>query len=730
MTIPNTLLDYALSYAMTFGWHIFPLRPCSKEPFSGIGVYQATTDTDQIRQWWTRWPDANIGLHCGPAGVLALDLDTYKAQYAGTELLTQEERQTTTSLTGNGGEHLLYQMPTGERFGNGGGKLPAGVDIRGDGGYLVLPPSVHPSGPRYQWEHGYGPDELRPQPLPEKLHHLLKAAQPSVGDQITFAATPLQKPALSQWPLSAAILRLIHEPRPPGKRSEADQRVITALVRAGASDDEIRAVFDHYPIGQQGKYAEKGRHGAQYLRHSIARARAYLHSTQREHLTDLGNARRLVRQHGHELRYCPTWRRWLVWDDKRWVVDTTGEVMRRAKATVQAIYAEAAQLAEENERSAVAKWAMKSEACTRLRAMIELAQSEPEIPVMPEQLDVNPWLLNVQNGTLDLKTGTLRTQRREDLITKLAPVAYDPNAVCPIWLHFLDRIMNHNRALIGFLQRAFGYALTGDTTEQVLFFCYGAGANGKSTLLETFRGVLGRDYAQQTPTETLLVKARSGGIPNDLARLQGARLVSAVEADAGRTLAEALVKQITGGDTITARFLHQEFFEFRPAFKLFVAANDKPHIRGTDHAIWRRIHLIPFTVTIPPEEQDKTLLTKLKGEWAGILTWGIQGCLAWLAEGLGVPAEVTAATQSYRAEMDVLGDFLDDCCHIQSTAQVTVKELYGAYTSWCACNGERPLAKRGFGLRLQERGFTPVRLGAAGTRAWCGLGLQIETDTK
>jgi putative DNA primase/helicase len=245
-------------------------------------------------------------------------------------------------------------------------------------------------------------------------------------------------------------------------------------------------------------------------------------------LTDLGNARRLVARHGHDLRYCPAWRRWYVWDGKRWASDTTGEVVRRAKETVRAIHAEAAHIVDEETYLDVVRWAMKSESRSAIAAMIDLAKSELGIPLMPDALDMNPSLLNVHNGTLDLKTGDLRPHRRQDLITKLAPVAYDPQAACPTWLAFLDRIFDHKPALIEFLQRAFGYALTGDTSEQVLFFCYGPGANGKSTLLETLRAVLGNDYSQHTPTSTLLVRTVGSAIPNDVARLKGARFVTAI----------------------------------------------------------------------------------------------------------------------------------------------------------------------------------------------------------
>jgi putative DNA primase/helicase len=265
--------------------------------------------------------------------------------------------------------------------------------------------------------------------------------------------------------------------------------------------------------------------------------------------------------------------------------------------------------------------------------------------------------------------------------------------------------------------------LTGSTREQVLFFLYGLGANGKSTLLEVLQALFG-DYATQTNTETFLVKHRGGGIPNDVAALKGARFVAAAEVEAGRRMAEVLIKQLTGGDKITARFLHGEFFEFKPTFKLWLSANHKPVIRGTDHAIWRRIRLLPFTVQIPKEEQDRELPEKLKAELPGILNWALAGCLQWQYGGLESPKEVTEATEGYREEMDVMADFLAERCFVAPGASATAKELYSSYTSWAEAMGEkRPYSQTAFGSALRERGFESGR-GAGGRTVWYGIGVQ------
>jgi putative DNA primase/helicase len=443
------------------------------------------------------------------------------------------------------------------------------------------------------------------------------------------------------------------------------------------------------------------------------------------HLTDLGNAQRLIAAHGVDLHYAHQHGRWLVWDGTRWAEDATAEVERRAKRTVRAMYAQAADDELDTDKAkALVKHALRSESHKAIGAMVALARSEAGIPVTVDQLDRNPWLLNVDNGVLDLRTGDLRSHRRQDLMTRLAPASYDPEATCPTWLGFLDRIMNGNQNLIQFLQRAIGYTLTGSARERVLFMLHGAGANGKSTLLETISTLLG-DYAKSTRAETLLVKTYDGGIPNDLAALKGARFVSTSETEDGKRLAEALVKALTGGDTISARFLRGEFFSFRATFKLWLATNHKPTIRGSDNAIWDRIKLIPFEIRIPDEEQDKELPAKLQLEQPGILAWAIRGCLEWQRQhGLGEPLEVRVATANYRQDMDVVATFIEECCVVGDGATERAQRLWEKWQSWCQDSGERPGTQKGFGLRLKEKGFQQGRThDREQARVWLGLGL-------
>jgi putative DNA primase/helicase len=434
--------------------------------------------------------------------------------------------------------------------------------------------------------------------------------------------------------------------------------------------------------------------------------------------TDLGNAERLVLRHGQDLRYCVPWHGWLVWDGRHWRRDDTLEVEQRAKATVQGIYAEAADIPDRERRERLAKWAVTSEADKHLKAMVSQARSQPGIPVRPEELDRDLWLLNVLNGTLDLRTGELRPHRREALMTKLIPVTYDPRATCRQWGQFLHRIMDKKTALIDYLQRAVGYSLTGSVQEQCFFFCYGTGQNGKSTFLEILLTLVG-PYGMQAVRELLMVR-RHEAHPTERADLYQKRLVATVEIDAGGRLSEALVKLLTGGERVRARRMREDFWEFDPTHKFWLAANHKPVIRGTDDAIWRRPRLIPFTVKIPEAERDPTLAEKLKGELPGILRWAVEGCLAWQQGGLQDPPDVMAAGQAYRAEMDLLGQFLSECCTVlpgRPELRTQSAVLYKAYSNYAGDD----LTQTMFTLRLKERGFTTTSM--RGRIYWQGIGL-------
>jgi putative DNA primase/helicase len=443
-------------------------------------------------------------------------------------------------------------------------------------------------------------------------------------------------------------------------------------------------------------------------------------------VSEVAMAERLVREHGRDLRNLhgesgpgP----WLVWAGMRWRVDDEGEVVRRATDTIRAMTAEANEIADDDQRKAVLRKLLAYESHQHIIGTVRLAASAPGVPVRHVDLDHDPWLLGVQNGAVDLRTGELRQPTRGDLITKQAGCAYDPEAKCPQWEAFLDRIMAGNQDLVGFLQRITGHALTGDTSEDVLFVFHGTGANGKSTLLRALLDLAG-DYGKPAAKDLLLAK-RDSGHTTDLADLRGARLVTVMETDEGRRLAEAEVKSLTGGDPVKARFLYQDNFTFEPTWKLFLACNHLPKVRGTDRAIWRRIKRVPFTVTIPDEEQEsrEVLRARFRAEQPGILRWAVEGCLAWQLVGLREPEEVRKATADYRAAEDTLAAFLEEECVLGPNNRVPKGALFARFADWAKRSGEAPLlSKRDFGNRLRERGHDEAKLHDG--HNWLGVGLR------
>lgn len=440
-------------------------------------------------------------------------------------------------------------------------------------------------------------------------------------------------------------------------------------------------------------------------------------------LNDLGNAERFIEQNGDSVLYCPEVDSWFVYSEGRWVRDAGKLMYQRAKGTINSISEEAKRddLSTEDKLNILAH-ANKSSSKGRIKAMLDLAKWEEGMTVNISQLDADPRLLNCKNCTLNLQTKELQPHNPADLITKMVQTSYDPEANCPIWYDFLNKIMKGNRDKIEFLKRAMGYSLSGEINEQCLFVLHGPGANGKSTLTEIFRELL-HDYAMHTTSDSLL-HSKSSPIRNDLARLNGARFVSAVEIGMGKKLDEALVKQLTGGDQVTARFLYNEYFEYKPSFKLFISANHRPEIRGTDNGIWRRIHLIPFDVTIPSEEIDKDLPMKLRQELPGILAWAVNGCIEWQSQGLNPPDSIKAATADYRAEMDILSSFIEDKCNCQSSERVAVGDLYEAFKKWSDFACQETVGKKIFGNLMRQKGFIQSKSGS--NRYWNGIKLNPE----
>lgn len=445
------------------------------------------------------------------------------------------------------------------------------------------------------------------------------------------------------------------------------------------------------------------------------------------HLTDRGNALRLVRQHGADFRHVHPWAKDLVWTGQRWQVDDTAQVERFAKGTVVRMYEEAAAAPDDSIRKALVSHALKSESAGSLAAMIRLARSESGIAVLPQDLDRDPWALTCPNGTLDLRTGRLRAHQRQDLATKMCPTPFDPKAACPLWERFLVEIFASDEELIAYLQRLFGYCLTGDVSEHLFPVCWGPGGNGKGTTLETIRATMGADYSMAAMPDFLMAR-RGEHHPTELADLFGKRLVICQETEKGRRLNEPLMKWLTGGDRLRARRMREDAWEFSPTHKLFFVSNYKPEIRGTDTGVWRRVRLIPFTVTFEGEKKDPKMGEKLKAEAPGILAWMVRGALDWQRNGMAAPQRVMVATAEYRSDQDIIGAFLADCCLTGSEVfRTRASALYQVFRRWVQDTGETggvaALSQTKFGTELQERGFARVK-----SNGWWYIGIAIREE--
>ena len=424
-------------------------------------------------------------------------------------------------------------------------------------------------------------------------------------------------------------------------------------------------------------------------------------------LNDSGNGQRLIHLYGNQVLFSPEMAQWYIWDGCRWELDRTNKIHRIAIRTSRIFRNTALQYQSQDEADPVVKFARSSGNLNKLLPMIQHVSAERYI--LQDDLDSKSHLLNCKNGVLDLKIGRLLTHDPALRLTKTTNVPYNPDAACPIFTAFLNRIFNEDQELIAFIQKAAGYIATGETSEQCFFVAYGTGANGKSTLVDAITGVL-EEFVQTIPTDVLMERQKGGTATPELARAKGARLVVAAESSDIACLNEAQIKQLTGGDKIAARPLYAQGFEYKPNFKIWLSTNHKPTIKGTDNGIWRRVILIPFTVTIPEEEQDPHLPEKLAAEREGILSWIAEGARQYYSEGLGRPAVIKNATAEYRTEMDILGGFLEDCVQ-PGDGRLLAKDLFTAYQKWAAENGEKEISQTAFGRKMNERGYKKLKKG-------------------
>jgi putative DNA primase/helicase len=416
---------------------------------------------------------------------------------------------------------------------------------------------------------------------------------------------------------------------------------------------------------------------------------------------DAGNADRLVQNFGEELRHLYATNTWYAWCGTHWAPDASGVVWQRGIDTARRIYASAERAINKELAVELGKHGNRSQSASRISAMIELARSNPTVAVTREQLDSNPWLLNVRNGTLDLQTGNLRPHSRDDLITRCAPVDYDPNATCETFERFLGEALPDENVR-AYVQRFVGYSITAVIREHVLVVFWGEGGrNGKGTLTNALKNVLGRYYTQ-APRD-LLMQSHGDKHLTGLTMLDGARLAVASETQTGAAFDQALVKQLCGGDPITANRMRQDHYTFDPTAKILLVTNPKPRVKDDDPATWARIHLVPWLVSFAGRE-DTSLGAKIAAEASGILRWAVEGCMEWQRIGLAPPDAVKHATEAYREEQDPLGEFFIEACEFDPDASVARKDMFECYERWAKAEGIRhPLSAKSFAQRLSAR---------------------------
>jgi P4 family phage/plasmid primase-like protien len=714
-TTTNTLLTAALEYAK-LGLAVFPLVPGDKVPQGWLapnGFKDATTDPEQIEAFWEAEPAANIGIACGAVsgGLWVLDVDTHRADGKKTLRLWLEESgaslpETVTAITGGDGIHHYFK--SNETIGTRIGIMP-GIDIKGKGSYIVVPPSVHPSGIAYRWEAGRSLAEI---PIAEAdgvicgiLEHSAtgsKAPRPKKsrgkipeGERNDTLTSHLGALRYKGWGLDALEAEAIRFNRemllPPLDDAEA----------LGVAQSVCR-----YPVGYEGT----GSSVDGVLLEKLAGL----------HPEDVGCYKNTEQGWSYlfadvfkgEARFCPERKAWFTYDGTRWRHDPAALAAgERAKRLADALYVYLMQVAEGMRGQFVKGW--HSWQRRNVRDTI-LKDAAGVYPVALAQFDTNPYLLNVSNGTLNLETGKLQPHSAEDLITRLAPVAYDPQASFPRWVQFIGEVMGGDTNTAHCLQQCLGYALSGSTELEKMFILYGATSrNGKSTLTETVLGVLG-EYGAAADPEMLSAARNTGGgmkATEDLAKLAGVRFVSVSEPPKGMNLNGAKVKQWTGSDTVRARFLHENSFEFRPRFKFFLNTNDLPLVSDTALFKSGRMVVIPFGRHFTEAEQDTTLKQQFSTDAArsAVLNWLAEGWQSFRSQGLVLPDAVTSAVGEYSAESDAIRRFVDDCLEADADGEIKTANLLKTFQEWARANGVEPLTANSFRGELVRAGLNVRR---------------------
>ena len=716
-------VQQALAYASA-GFPVFPLNgkvPYEKAGAIGVegqvipegasGFHRATVDPERIELWWQQWPDANIGTPTGrhTDAVLGranvkpfdvLDVDTDHDGLTSLDALITEHSElpdTAMQVTGTGGLHYCFTS-SGE-IRNSAGGIATGIDVRGTGGYIVVAPSVHPETLEpYLWADGQSILELELATIPEWLLDLIIKVTRRRASIEPGARIPLGVQEATLMRIAGAM-----------RRQSATESEILAALRVVSQERCDPAVADRDLI----------RMAASAARYTPADVMLS------QQLNDEGNAVRFIERYGEAIRYERRSKLWYVWQGSHWYEDE-GLVRLWALDTVKAMREtfEAHPDEDDDIQTSRLKWAKASGSASKINSMVEVSSWQEGIAITPEVFDHDPWLMTVANGTLDLRTGELREHNANDLITRYSSVEYDPDASSELWESYLEGFTKGNRELADFLQMAAGYTATGLTQEDRLIFLHGPAATGKTTFIEALKAAYG-SYAMTADFETFLKRRDVGGPRPDIARLAGARFVSSVEVESGKALAEGLVKQMTGGDKVTARFLYGKEFEFTPTHKLWLVANDAPKVSDEDDGLWRRILRVPCDAVVPPEKRDPLLKQRLKDpieSGPAILKWVVEGAIKWRNAGrLFIPEVIEAATRDYRESQDPMTDFLAESAELDPTYRVEFADLWQAYLGYCKQYRRKPMGKQKFGERLDARGHGSLR--SNGKRFVSGLTL-------